>query len=71
MLIIEILLTIAAWSRYKWAALLPLGIAFGIGLIYGASGGDLDAPIWIVDIVAMVALVVMILAKKKPVKEVK
>ncbi len=70
MLILEIILTIVAWGRgWKWLALLPLGMAFGIGLIAGANGvTDLDSLIWI-DVVAIVALIAMIIAKKKPVKE--
>jgi 4-hydroxybenzoate polyprenyltransferase len=71
MLIIEILLTIAVWSRYKWLALIPLGVAFGIGLIIGAAGGSIDGPIWLVDVAAIIALVVMIFVKKKPEVEVK
>jgi hypothetical protein len=70
MLIVEILLVIAAWSRYKWIALLPLALAFGIGYIWGASGGDLDGA-WVIDVVAIVALVIMILAKPNPNKKIK
>ena len=68
MLIIEIILTFVAWGRgWKWLALLPLGIAFGIGLIAGASGASMDdlaGLIWI-DVVAIIALIVMVV-KQKP-----
>lgn len=68
MLIIEIILTIIAWNRgWKWYSLLPVGICFGIGLIAGLSGAsasDLEG-IWVLDALAMVALVIMIFAKKK------
>ena len=67
MLIIEIILTIVAWGRgWKWLAILPLGLAFGVGLIAGASGAtmnDLESLIW-VDILAIIALVVMSIVKK-------
>ena len=65
MLILEIILTIVAWGRgWKWLALLPLGIAFGIGLIAGASGvTDLTSLIWI-DVVAIIVLIGMAIKKK-------
>jgi len=72
MIIVEILLTIAAWSRYKWLALLPLGIAFGIGLLLGFGGVDLDVinGLWWIDVIAIITLIVMIAVKPKPVKEI-
>jgi len=67
MLIVEIILTIAAWGRgWKWLALLPLGLAFGLGLILGASGvsvDDLGSLIW-VDVLAIIALIVMTIVRK-------
>ncbi|HUU87927.1 MAG TPA: hypothetical protein VMX17_09250 [Candidatus Glassbacteria bacterium] len=66
MLIVEILLTFFAYRNgWKWLGLLPLGIAFGIGLILGASGmdpSDLGNLIWI-DVLAIIALVVMLIKK--------
>jgi len=72
MLILEIILTIVAWNRgWKWLALIPLGVAFGIGLILGSTGNfsvdDAGSLIWI-DVVAIIALIVMI-AKKKDQKD--
>jgi len=67
MLIVEIILTIAAWGRgWKWLSLLPLGIAFGIGLIYGASGGNVEdmGAIVLVDVAAIIALIVMTIVRK-------
>lgn len=70
MLIIEIILTIIAWNRgWKWWALLPLGIAFGFGFIAGASGmsqSDLEGLLFL-DVIAIIALVIMIAVKKKEV----
>jgi len=68
MLIVEILMTIFAWRNgWKWLGLIPLGTAFGIGLILGASGmdpSDMGQLLWI-DGLAVIALVVM-LVKKGP-----
>jgi hypothetical protein len=68
MLFLEIFLTIAAWKRgYKGWALLPFLFAVAIGFIIGASspqsleGDKVWNYIWI-DILAVVALVIMIAA---------
>ena len=63
MLIIEIILTIFAWRKgWNWLALIPVGVAFCIGLIIGASGTPvtdvMSVIIW--DILAIIALVVMV-----------
>ena len=67
MLIVEIVLTIVAWNRgWKWLALIPLGMAFGIGLIAGASGAtasDLESLL-VIDVIAIIALIVMIIKEK-------
>lgn len=70
MLIIEIVLTIVAWQRgWKWKALLPTGIAFGIGSIVGFSvgnsGGSLEDVTWVVifDIIAIIVLIMMCINK--------
>jgi uncharacterized membrane protein YfcA len=68
MLIIEIILTIFAWRKgWRWKSLLPLGIALGLGFLFGfaigVSGGDLDSAkglAVILDIGAIIALIVMI-----------
>jgi uncharacterized membrane protein YfcA len=64
MLIIEIILTIVAWRKgWNWLSLIPIGVAFCIGLILGASsqGQPVDVMtvvIW--DILAIIALIVMV-----------
>ena len=73
MLLIEIILTIVAWSRgWKWLALLPLGIVLLLGFIIGfgigASGGNVSnigGGVIILDILAIVALVIMSIIKPK------
>ena len=67
LLIAEIILTVFAWRNgWKWLALLPVGIAFIIGLIIGASGvTDLSGVIFI-DIIAVIALIIMVSKSKKP-----
>jgi hypothetical protein len=67
LLIAEIILTIFAWRKgWRWYALLPLAIAFGIGFFMGigigASGGDISTVkgIGIIfDILAVIVLIVM------------
>ena len=67
LLIAEIILTVFAWRNgWKWLALLPVGIAFIIGLIIGASRvTDLSGVIFI-DIIAVIALIIMVSKSKKP-----
>ena len=61
LLIAEIILTVFAWRKgWKWRALLPVGIAFGIGLIIGASGGGVTEGIIFIDVAAVIALIVMV-----------
>jgi uncharacterized membrane protein YfcA len=76
LLIAEIILTIFAWRNgWKWYALIPLGICmvigFLIGLIVGMFGGTLPAlsPVLIFDLLAIVALIVMVCKKPKPESE--
>jgi hypothetical protein len=71
LVIAEIILTIFAWRNgWKWWALLPVGIAFFIGLIAGANmaavGGDISdmGGLIVVDILAIIALIVMVSKKK-------
>lgn len=81
MLIIEIILTIIAWSRgWKAKSLIPLGcvvgIGFLIGLIMGSSGysqQDIANAGWIIvfDIIGMLVLVGMIFIQPKSVKDTK
>jgi len=66
MLIVEILLTIFAWRNgWKWLGLLPLGLAFGIGLIIGSSGMDPSdiAQLWWIDVLAIIVLIVLVIKK--------
>jgi len=68
LLIAEIILTIFAWrAGWKWLSLLPVGIAFAIGLAIGASGGEISAGVIFVDIAAVIALIIMLV--KPPKKE--
>lgn len=72
-LIAEILLTIFAWRRgWRWLALLPVGIVLAIGFFIGvgigASGGsinDIKGGYVIFDILAIIALIVMVSVKPK------
>lgn len=70
LLIAEIILTIFAWRNgWKWLSLIPVGAAIFLGFILGLSVGttvDLYNFIWI-DILAIIALVVMV-SKKKEIK---
>ena len=72
LLILEIILTIVAWNRgWKWFALIPVGITFCIGfmagLIVGSTGGSVADISWVtvLDIMAVIALIVMIARKKE------
>jgi hypothetical protein len=73
LLIAEIILTIFAWRKgWKGLALIPLGVAFGLGLILGLNGvapDDLASLIW-VDVLAIIALIVMTVKGPKNDKEV-
>jgi hypothetical protein len=64
LIFIEIALTIWAWNRgWKAKALIPIGVAFGIGVLIGLSGGatsEFMSIAVIFDIIAMVALGFMI-----------
>ena len=68
--IIEIILTVFAWRNgWKWWALLPVGIAVLIGIVVGLSvgisgGSSISPGIVVVDILAIIALVVLV--AKKP-----
>jgi len=72
-LALEIGLAIAAWRRgWKGWALLPLGIAAGIGflggLIIGASGGSEESALVIgivADVIGIGALIAMIIKPRK------
>ena len=67
LLLLQIILTITAWQKgWRWTALLPLGIALGIGFIIGLSVGesggsisDVQGLTIFLDICAVVALGVM------------
>ena len=67
MLIIEIILVIFAWRNgWKWMALLPLVIAFVIGMLIGLSNPNVDLMnvVWI-DILAILVLIGMLVKGKK------
>ena len=61
MLIIEIILTIFAWRKgWKWLSLIPIVVAFCIGIIIGLSGGTTDLTSYIIwDFLAIVILILM------------
>ena len=74
MIILQIILTIIAWHRgWKWYSLLPVGLAFGIGFIAGASlgvNGSIEELSWIrLDIAAIIALIFMAIIKKDGIKK--
>lgn len=58
-LIAEIILTFFAWKKWKWLAILPIGIAFTIGLLIGMSGVTVDYSIIFIDVLAVIALIIM------------
>ena len=61
LLIAEIILTIVAWNKgWKWLSLIPIGISFLIGVMLGLSGFTSLGPFAIFDILAIIALVVMV-----------
>jgi uncharacterized membrane protein YfcA len=65
MLIIEIILTVLVWRKgWKWLSLIPLGVAFLIGLIIGASGASINSAI-IFDVLAIIALIIMLVKSPK------
>jgi tetrahydromethanopterin S-methyltransferase subunit C len=67
--VIEILLTIWAWTRgWKSYSLIPLGAAMGIGFLCGLVGlySEEMLPFFaLLDIAAVVALIIMIIKKKE------
>ena len=64
--IIEIILTIFAWRNgWKWLSLIPIGVAFTLAFILGISG-QADTNIYWLDVMAIIALIVMIINKRKP-----
>jgi hypothetical protein len=73
LLIAEIILTYFAWKKgWRWWAILPVALCVVIGLILGigiaSSGGsvnDLPGVAVILDIVAIIALIVMVSIKPK------
>ena len=68
LLIAEIILTIFVWKKWKWLALLPLGLAVLIGSVYGYiigmnGGTDVSGAI-VIDVLAIVALIIMLSLKR-------
>jgi uncharacterized membrane protein YfcA len=68
LLIVEIILTVAAWRRgWRARALLPIAVclllAFVFGAVIGASGGSMDSVVgvaFLLDLTAIVTLAVMV-----------
>jgi predicted exporter len=70
MLIIEILLTIFAWRKgWRWFSLIPVATAFSIGLMFGFSQIEPGVNGIFIDILAMIALILMIIYPKKEQKK--
>lgn len=73
MLIIEIILTIFAWRKgWRWLSLIPVATAFSIGLMFGFSGVELEAlglGAIFIDILAIIALILMVVYPKKEQKD--
>ncbi|MFQ5728845.1 MAG: hypothetical protein ACE5GN_00600 [Waddliaceae bacterium] len=72
MLLIEIILTITAWNKgWRWWALMPAIIVFGIsfiaGLVIGASGGTIQniVPFLLLDVFLIISLISLISSPKK------
>jgi uncharacterized membrane protein YfcA len=65
LLIAEIILTVFVWRKgWKWLSLIPLGVAFLIGMMLGASGADLSSA-FIFDGLAIIALIIMLVKNPK------
>lgn len=72
-LLLEVILTIAAWLRgWKWRSLIPLGslllMGFTMGMILGSLGVDpmVFTPAGIfLDFLGVVALIIMVIVKPK------
>lgn len=61
--ILEIILAVFAWRKgWKWMSLIPIAIAFVIGLICGLSGGT-PSDVILVDVIAIIALAIMCFKK--------
>lgn len=65
-LIAQIILTVVAWNKgWKWHSLAPMAIAFFTGFMVGFSGGEIGQAAFIIDLMALVALIVMSTNKPK------
>ena len=63
--IIEIILTIFAWRNgWKWLSLIPIGTVFVLAFFIGLSG-QADTNVYWLDVMAIIALILMIVNKKK------
>ena len=65
MLIVQIILTIVAWNKgWKAYSLIPVGAAFFVGFVIGASGGEIGPTAMAVDALSILALIIMIFNKR-------
>ena len=65
MAIIEIILTIVAWNKgWRWQSLIPIGTVFILGFMMGIGGAESTSVIWL-DVMAVIALIIMIFNKKQ------
>ena len=63
-LIAEIILTVFVWRKgWKWLSLIPVGIAMLVGFLLGLSGVTELGNFAIFDVLAVVALIIMLLNK--------
>lgn len=63
--IIEIILTIFAWRNgWKWLSLIPIGTVFVLAFFIGLSG-QADTNVYWLDVMAIIALRLMVVNKKK------
>ena len=67
LLIVEIILTVKAWKNgWKGLALLPLGAAFGLGLVMGAGGVQPDiGTCLVVELPVLGSLIAMAAKSRK------
>lgn len=62
LLLAQIILTVIVWKK-GWLSLIPIGVCLLFGLLIGLSGGEPSSGIFI-DIIAIVALIIMLTKQK-------
>jgi len=71
LLIVEIILTVKAWKNgWKGLALLPLGAAFGLGLVMGVGGVQPDiGTCLVIELPVLGSLIAMAAKSRKGVQK--